>query len=144
MTANVRQLEGAVKMIIAYRDIMDDDITVNTVLERIKEMFKGPKDLIPTVETIIEETANYYALTPEDLKGRSQTRDTVLARNVAIYLIRKLTNFSLKDTGTVFCRYHTTVINSLKRIEASLAESKDFSAVLKDITSNIHSKSKGI
>jgi chromosomal replication initiator protein len=143
MTANVRQLEGAVKMIIAYRDIMNDDITVDTVKERIKEMFKGTKVFLPTVDTIIEETANLYSLTPEDLKGPSKVRDIALARNVAIYLIRKLTNFSLKNIGNVFGgRDHSTILNSLRRIEEKIEESQEFSAIIKNITSNIHSKTQ--
>ena len=143
MTSNVRQLEGAVKMIIAYRDIMNDDITVDTVKERISEMFKGTKEYLPTVDTIIEETANYYSLTSEDLKGPSRIRDTALARNVAIYLIRKLTNFSLKNVGEVFGgRDHSTILNSLRRIESKIAESQEFSGIIKNITSNIHSKTR--
>ena len=143
ITSNVRQLEGAVKMIIAYRDIMDDDITVATVNERIKEMFKGPRELIPTIDTIIEETGNYYSLTPEELKSQSRTRDTVLARHISMYLIRKLTNFSLKDVGSVFGgRDHSTVISSIRRIEAKISKSQDFSGIIRDITSNINSKTK--
>ena len=142
VTSNVRQLEGAVKMIIAYRDIMDDDITVATVNERLKEMFKGPKELIPTINTIIEETANYYSLTPEDLKGQSRVRETVLARQISMYLIRKLTNFSLKDTGSVFGRDHSTVISSIRRIETKITKSQDFPGIIRDITSNINSKTK--
>ena len=143
MTANVRQLEGAVKMIIAYRDIMNDDITVDTVKERINEMFKGTKEFLPTVDTIIEETANYYSLSSEDLKGPSRSQDIAFARHVAIYLIRKLTNFSLENVGQVFGgRHYSSVINSLRRIEARIAESKEFSGIIKNITSNINSKTK--
>ena len=141
LNSNVRQLEGAVKMIIAYRDIMDDVITVESVKKRLKDMFKGPKEFIPTIDTIIEETAKYYTLTPEDLKGQSRTRDTALARQIAMFLIRKLTNFSLKDIGSIFeGRDHSTVISSINRIEKKLEESQDFSRVIRDITSNINSK----
>ena len=143
ITSNVRQLEGAVKMIIAYRDIMDDDINIASVTERIKEMFKGTKDLIPTVDTIIEETANYYSLNAEDIKGQRRTRDTALARQVSMYLIRKLTNFSLKDIGSIFeGRDHSTVISSIRRIETNISDSQDFSGIIRDITSNINSKTK--
>ena len=141
LNSNVRQLEGAVKMIIAYRDIMNDDITVASVTKRLKDMFKGTKELIPTIDTIIEETAKYYMLTPEDLKGQSRMRNTALARQIAMFLIRKLTNFSLKDIGSVFeGRDHTTVMSSVRRIEEKLEESQDFSRIIRDITSNINSK----
>jgi chromosomal replication initiator protein len=141
LSSNVRQLEGAVKMIIAYRDIMDDDITVASVTKRLKDMFKGNKDFIPTIDIIVEETAKYYMLTPEDIKGQRRTRDTALARQIAMFLIRKLTNFSLKDIGVVFeGRDHTTVLSSIRRIEANIEDSQDFSKIIRDITSNINSR----
>jgi len=141
LSSNVRQLEGAVKMIIAYRDIMDDDITVESVKMRLKDMFKNPRDLIPTTDTIIEETAKYYMLTPKDLTGQSRVRDTVLARQVSMFLIRKLTNLSLKDVGTLYeKRDHTTVLASVRKVEDKLEESDDFSKIIRDITSNINSK----
>jgi len=141
LDSNVRQLEGAVKMIIAYRDIMDDDITVDTVKNRLKDMFKGERDLIPTTDTIIEETAKYYVQTPEDIKGQSRTSDTALARQIAMYLIRKLTNLSLKDIGSVFDgRDHSTVLTSVRKVERKIREEYDFSNIIRDITSNINTK----
>ena len=141
LTSNVRQLEGAVKWIVAYRDIMDDDITVASVAKRLKDMFKGPKELLPNIDTIIAETAKYYMLPVEDLKSQRRTRDTAHARQIAMFLIRKLTNLSLKDIGSIFDgRDHTTVLHSIERVEKNIASSPDFSDVIKDITSNINSK----
>ena len=108
-------------------------------------MFKGSRDALPTTDTIVEETARYYSLTPEELKSQSRTRDTALARQIAMYLIRKLTNLSLKETGLIFGRDHTTVINAERKIISLLKSpqikgSPDYSSVVKDITSNINSK----
>jgi len=120
---------------------MDDDITVVTVATRLKDIFIGKQVLIPTVDVIIEETSKYYLLKPDDLKGQSRTRDTALARQIAMFLIRKLTNLSLKDIGAVFeGRDHSTVLSSIRRIEANIEESQEFSKTIKDITSNINSK----
>jgi len=141
LTSNVRQLEGAVKLIVAFRDIMDDDITATSVAALLKDKFKGTKDIIPTTDTIIEETAKYYMLTPEDLKGQSRIRNTVLARQIAMYLIRKLTNLSLKDCGVIFDnRDHSTVLSSVRRVENNIDKSSGLSKVIRDITSNINSK----
>ena len=141
MTSNVRQLEGAVKMIVALRDIMDEPITVASVANRLKESFKASDDLLPSVDVIIDETAKYYMLTQEDLKGQRRTRDTALARQISMFLIRKLTNLSLKDIGFLFeGRDHSTVLSSIRRIEANIDESPDFSKIIRDITSNINSK----
>jgi len=142
LTSNVRQLEGAVKKLIAYRDIMDDEITVANVAKILKDMFKGDGERIPSINTIIEETAKYYMLTPDDLKSQRRTRDTAQARHLAMYLIRKLTNFSLEDIGKIFDnRHHTTVMSSVQHIEKLIETSPDLSKIIKDITSNINSKS---
>ena len=141
LDSNVRQLEGAVKLIIACRDIMDDDITVESVKERLKDTFKGDRDLIPTTDLIIDETAKYYMLTAPEIKGQSRAASTALARHIAMYLIRKLTNLSLKDIGGVFDdRDHSTVLTSVRKIEKKIREESDFSNIIRDITSNINSK----
>ena len=141
MASNVRQIEGAVKMIIALRDIMDEEITVTSVEKRLKDIFKASIDLLPTVDTIIDETAKYHMLTPEELKGQRRTRETALARQIAMFLIRKLTNLSLKDIGSLFeGRDHSTVLASIRRIESNIETSPDFKKIIRDITSNINSK----
>jgi chromosomal replication initiator protein len=120
---------------------MDENITVESVKQRLKDVFKGTRDALPTTDTIIEETARYYSLSPDDLKSQSRTRDTALARHISIFLIRKLTNLSLKDIGGIFeGRDHTTVLSSIRRVEANLGKSQDFSRIIRDITSNINSK----
>jgi len=141
MSSNIRQLEGAVKMIMAYRDMMEDEITVTSVTRHLKDMFKASKEEIPTVDMIIDETAKYYLLNTEDLKGQRRTRNTALARQIAMFLIRKLTNLSLKDIGSLFeDRDHSTVLSSIRRIESNIEESPDFSKIIRDITSNVNSR----
>ena len=142
MNSSIRQLEGAVKMIIAYRDIMDEDITVATAKERLKTMV-DPDNMLPSVDTIIDETAKYHSLTPEDLKGQSRKQEVAFARHISMYLLRKLTNLSLKEVGALFeKRDHTTVMSSIKRIEEKLASDNDISKILRDITSNINSRNQ--
>lgn len=140
ITSNVRQIEGAVKKIVAYRDLMDDNLSVTSVAKIIKDMFKEKTQYIPTPDIIIEETAKYYNLTADNLKGQSRTRNTALARQISMYLIRKLTNLSLKDIGDFFeGRDHTTVLSSIRRIEDNLKD-ETFSQTIKDITANINSR----
>lgn len=140
MDSSVRQLEGVVKTIIAYRDIMDDDITVETVKTRLKDVFKGERELIPTTDTIIEETARCFSVTPDDIKGRNQSRDIVLPRQVSMFLTRKITNLSQQDIGKIYGRDHSTVISSVNKISSLMEKDKDFAGKIRDIHSNIESK----
>jgi len=142
LDSNVRQLEGAVKMIVAYRDLLDDDITVDNIKVRLKEGFiAGGGDFIPSADTIIDETAKYYMLKSEDIKGQSRVADTAFARQIAMYLIRKLTNLSLKDIGIIFDgRDHSTVLTSVRKIDRKIGEDNTISNIIRDITSNINTR----
>ena len=142
MTSNVRQIEGAVKKVMAYRDLMNDSITVSSVAKAIKDMFKEKTgEYIPTSDLIIDETAKFYSLTSEDLKGQRRTRNTALARQISMYLIRKLTNLSLKDIGDLYeGRDHTTVLSSIRRIENEIKDSAEFNQTIRDITANINAR----
>lgn len=138
-TSNVRQIEGAVKKLVAYRDMMDGEINEKSVSTIVHDLFKDASEFTPTPDIIIEECAKYYSLTSEDLKGQSRSRSTVLARQLAMFLIRRLTRYTLQDIGTFFeNRDHATVISSLRKIEEMLAKNQEFNQIIKDITANIN------
>jgi chromosomal replication initiator protein len=139
VTANVRQIEGTVNKILAFRDLMDDSINVNTVSRAVRDMFKDQSDLLPSPGLIIDEASKFYGLESADLRGQQRNRTTVLARQIAMYLIRRMTNLSLSDIGKEFNgRDHTTAMHSISRIEELLKTDSQISEVVKDITANIN------
>ena len=139
VTANVRQIEGTVNKILAFRDLMDDSINVNTVSRAVRDMFKDQSDLLPSPGLIIDEVSKFYGLESADLRGQQRNRTTVLARQIAMYLIRRMTNLSLSDIGKEFNgRDHTTAMHSISRIEELLKTDSQISEVVKDITANIN------
>ena len=141
MTANVRQIEGAVKKLNAHRDLMGNEITVSAAAKILKDLFREKNENLPTADTIIEAVANYYNIPAEDLKGKSRTRNTALARQVSMFIIRKLTNLSLSDIGEFYeGRDHTTVLSSIKKIEDLMCSTNELSQVVKDIISTINSR----
>lgn len=140
ITSNVRQLEGVVKRLTAYRDILDDTITVDSVKRAIKDVIRTGT-YIPTPEVIIEETARYYQLTADDLRGQRRSKNTAMARQVSMYLMRNLTNLSLKDIGSEYGdRNHATVLSSIRKVEDLLKSDPGMAGTVRDITSNINSK----
>lgn len=139
LTANVRQLEGAVNKIKAYQDLMNEEIDTSSISKILKDMFKEKSSSL-TPDIIIEETAKYFSITSEDIKGPSRTKIFVNSRQISMYLVRTLTNFSLAEIGDFFNRDHSTVINSLRQIEKNIKNNPDFYKVLRDITSNINSR----
>lgn len=141
ITANIRQIEGVVHRLTAYRDIMDDSISIASVKRAIKDVIRVGI-YIPTPDVIITETARYFGLTEEDIRGQRRSKNTAMARQVAMYLIRSLTNLSLVDIGEEFeHRNHSTVLSSIRKVEDLLKSDKDTAASIRDITSNINARS---
>lgn len=136
--SNIRQIEGVVKRLTAYNSILADTIDMNAVKRAVKDIIRVGA-YIPTPEVIIEETARYYSLEPVDLRGQRRTKNTALARQIAMYLMRSLTNLSLKDIGEQFDdRNHSTVLSSIRKIEDLLEKDPNINNTIRDITSNIN------
>ncbi len=144
ITSNIRQLEGVIKRLTAYKEILNDVITIEMIRKIIADIARtGPE--IPKPELIIQETAKYYSLKEEDLRGQSRSKNTAMARQVSMYLMRQLTNLSLKDIGEQFeGRNHATVLSSIRKVEDLMQKDSDMSGVIRDITSNITSKNSNI
>ena len=139
ITANIRQLEGVIKRLTAYKEILDDVITIDSVKRAIKDVIRIGT-YIPTPESIIRETARYYSLKEEDLRGQSRSKNTAMARQVSMYLMRSLTNLSLKDIGAEYeDRNHATVLASIRKVEDLLKTDSSMAGIVRDITSNINS-----
>lgn len=138
ITANIRQLEGVIKRLTAYKEILNDVITIESVKRAIKDVIQNGT-YIPTPDRIIKETARYYSLREEDLRGQNRSKNTAIARQVSMYLIRSLTNLSLKDIGTEYeDRNHTTVLSSIRKVEELIKTDPSMAATVRDITSNIN------
>ncbi len=140
ITANVRQLEGTVKKIKAFRDLEGSEINQATVDRAIQDMSKA-NDFIITADTIIKEICRYFRLDEDQIRGQTRNRDCVNARQIAMYLIRRLTSLSLVETGGEFSgRDHTTVLHSIEKVEEKMNTDPRFAESVKAIITNINSK----
>ncbi|MCI8912529.1 MAG: chromosomal replication initiator protein DnaA [Lawsonibacter sp.] len=140
ITANVRQIEGTVNKIMAYQDINGDKVDKNTVIRAVKDIFKEKSDILPTADVIIDEVCKFYNLEPGLLRGQGRSKDISLARQIAMYQIRRMTNLSLKEIGHEFNRDHSTVLSALNRIEGLVKTDPEKAEIIKDITTNINSR----
>ena len=139
ITANIRQIEGVIKRLTAYKEILDDTITIDSVKRAIKDVIRTG-EYIPTPERIIKETARFYSLREEDLRGQNRSKNTAMARQVSMYLMRSLTNLSLKDIGAEYeARNHATVLSSIRKVEDLLKTDPNMAGTVRDITSNRNS-----
>ena len=141
ITANVRQIEGTVNKILAYRDLMGSNVDANAVTRAVRDMFKDTTDILPTAEVIIEEVGKFYSIEDADLRGQSRTKETSLARQIAMYLIRNMTKLSLKEIGKEFSnRDHTTVLHAIERIEDFCKSKPEIAEIVKDIRTNVNNR----
>ena len=144
LTSNIRQIEGVVKRLTAYSNVMNDHVTIDLVKRAIKDVVRVGV-YIPTPDVIIEETARYFNLAPEDLKGQRRSKNTAMARQVSMYLMRQLTNMSFKDIGAQYeNRNHATVMASVNKIQSLLETDKQVASTIRDITSNINAKNGSV
>ena len=140
LTANVRQIEGVVNRLTAYNELLDSDITIDSVKRAIKDVIRMG-DYIPTPDAIIEETARFYSLTSEDLRGQNRSKNVAMARQISMYLIRTITNLQLVEIGKEYeGRNHSTVLSSIRKVESLLRSDPEMSAIVRDISSNINSR----
>ena len=140
ITNNVRQIEGTVKKILAYRELNNMPLDLSSISRAIEDMFKAEGSSLPTPSLIISQVCKFYSVDEATLRGTQRTRGIAEARQVAQYLIRKLTNLSLPDIGTEFGKDHTTVLYNIRKVEAALKNGdKELQDNIRDITANINS-----
>ncbi|MDD2956663.1 MAG: chromosomal replication initiator protein DnaA [Oscillospiraceae bacterium] len=140
VTSNVRQLEGTINKLLAYTDLLDDDMDDELVKRAIQDILRRG-DNIPTPESIVDFVSKYYGVDAEIIRGQQRVREAVSARQVAMYLIRNITNLSSDDIGKIFGnRDHSTVLYSIEKVEKQMKSDAAFAETVKEIKTNISSK----
>ena len=120
VTSNVRQIEGTVKKIRAYVDLNGMTLDLPNVSRAIDDMFKREGNALPTPSLIISQVCKFYSMDESVIRGTLKNKGTTEARQIAIYLTRKLTNLSLPDIGKEFGRDHSTVLYAIRKVEVAL------------------------
>ncbi|MEW9680714.1 chromosomal replication initiator protein DnaA [Pseudomonas sp. TE50-2] len=136
--SNVRELEGALKRVIAHSHFMGRDITIELIRESLKDLL-ALQDKLVSVDNIQRTVAEYYKIKISDLLSKRRSRSVARPRQVAMALSKELTNHSLPEIGDMFGgRDHTTVlhacrkINELKESDADIRE--DYKNLLRTLT----------
>ena len=138
ITSNVRQLEGTVHKIKAFHDL-DIPIDQPAVDRAIQDMIRSNEFTI-TPDNIIKEVCRYFRIEEDQIRGPSRSRDILNARQIAMYLIRRMTNLSLDDTGKLFGgRDHSTTLNGVTKVENKMKNDNNYAETVKAIMTNINS-----
>ena len=103
-------------------------------------MFKTEGNALPTPGLIIGQVCKFYNIDESVLRGTQKNKGTAEARQIAMYLTRKLTNLSLPDIGKEFDRDHSTVLYAIRKVEVSLKNGdQHMQDRVRDITANVNS-----
>jgi chromosomal replication initiator protein len=133
---NVRQLHGALTRVLAHASLMARPLSKELIAEVIPH---GRSAQASSVEEIQQRVAEGYGISRAELVGSSRAATPLRARQVAIFLTRELTDLSLPQIGRLYGgRDHSTVLNSLRRVEAGLAEDPQLSKRVQDLRGAIH------
>ena len=145
VTANIRELEGALLKVIAFFKLKNSNPfektkDENMIIARNALKLEEAREVQITVEDIMETTSRFYNLESNDLYSKSRQASIVLPRQTAMYLARKLTNQSLVAIGRSFNRDHTTVMHAIDKIEALIKSDQELVEEVEQITSQLKSK----
>jgi chromosomal replication initiator protein len=130
ISSNVRDMEGALNKLMGYADLVNKPVTMEIAQRELKDIFADPKQGNMSIEIIQRVVAEDYHLTPNDLKGKKRSSGIVKPRQIAMYLCRELTEYSITEIGEAFNKDHSTVIHSSDKIEeASRSDTNLYSAL---------------
>lgn len=134
INTNIRELEGALIRVVAYSSLVNQDIDASLAADALKDIIPSSKPKVITIEGIQEIIAERYNIRIEDFAAKKRTKSIAFPRQIAMYLSRELTDFSLPKIGEEFGgRDHTTVIHAHEKISKLLEEDSDLNRDIEDI-----------
>ena len=136
--SNVRELEGALIKLIAYSSITGTPITLQMAQQVLKYLISGGERRI-TMDSILRAVAEKFNMQPQQLKQKSNARQISYPRQVAMYLMKDLTQASLPEIGRVFGgKHHTTVLHSVQKIERLRQTDTDLNRLIHSLIDSVH------
>jgi len=125
VSSNIRELEGSLTRLLAYASLEKSEITPDFTVRVLGQSLIKPKKE-PGIKQIQKKTAEFFQVDSSSMTARKKTARIALARQVAMYLVRQHTSFSLKSIGEAFGgRDHSTVIHACEIIEAKIKDNSD-------------------
>jgi chromosomal replication initiator protein len=136
--SNVRELEGALVKLVAYSSVAGSPISLTMAQQVLKYLIPGQERRI-TMDTIIRAVAERFQLQPAQLKQKTNAQNIVYPRQIAMYVIKELTQSSLPEIGRTFgSKHHTTVLHSVQKIDKLRQNDPDLNRLIHSLIDSIH------
>ncbi len=128
VNSNVRELEGSLNKLKAYSDLMGRTITLDMAREVLKDLFElKDMEISLSIEKIQKEVSSYFGVNINEILGNSRKKKVAMARQIAMYLSRYLTDKTLNEISKAFKKKdHTTVLNAIEKVEKTMEKDRKF------------------
>ncbi|WP_058309198.1 chromosomal replication initiator protein DnaA [Gracilibacillus massiliensis] len=137
---NIRELEGALIRVVAYSSLINQDIDASLAAEALKDIIPSSRPKVITIQHIQEEIGKRYNVKLEEFTAKKRTKSIAFPRQIAMYLSRELTDFSLPKIGEEFGgRDHTTVIHAHEKITKLMGSDQLLSKEIEEIKEQLKS-----
>ena len=135
---NIREIEGAFTRVSAYASFNGGKITLEEARKALSELNNENNSKHISVEEIQKVVANYYKIKKEDFLAKKRTRNVAYPRQIAMYISRELTDYSLPRIGEYFGgRDHTTVIHACEKIGKERREDAELEKIIKSFVAQL-------
>jgi chromosomal replication initiator protein len=141
--SNIRELEGALIRIAAYASLQGTPPDTHMAESVLRDVFPEGGGRQITVQLVMDEVALHFSMTEDEICSPSRTRTLVQARQIAMYLVRELTDLSLPKIGEAFGgRDHTTVLHANKKIAQLMQERHEIYEIVQSLTNRIRTEAR--
>jgi chromosomal replication initiator protein len=131
--SNVRELEGALVKLVAFSSLTETPITIGMARQVLKHLLEK-QDRKITIEAVQKAVAEKYGIKPAQLREKSNRKEIVAPRQVAMFLVKELTHASLPEIGRAFGgKHHTTVIHSIARVAELKPKDPDLNKLIHSV-----------
>ena len=138
---NIRELEGALIRVSAYASLTGRPPTAELAYDVLQSLLSNAGEAPVTADLVVAVASEYYNVTPEEMRSSSRTRPLVVARQMAMYLCRELTDLSLPKIGREFGnRDHSTVLHATNKIRKSMRERESSYEQVEELTARIRQR----
>ncbi len=137
ITSNIRELEGVFNKVLAYRGLVNKEITMEVATDALKYYEEHSGSKIITPDMVIENCAKFYNIRKEDILGTRKTNEIVKPRQVSMYLLREILGLSHLKIAKLFDKHHTTIMHNINEIEKKMSEDSNFYLEINNLRDDI-------
>ena len=135
---NIRQLEGAIVKMNALCLVTEGSPTIVMAQNVIRDILTDQQPVPVTVEKVINEVAHIYNVTAEEIRSSKRSAEISTARQVAIYVVHKVTGLSYTAIGQEFGgRDHSTIVYAINKVKSIIKKDNSYRATIDDLVKNI-------